>query len=163
MHCPDCGEDLREVSLLGGDRSFRCFKCGGFWVEGAVVNGIDSQLMEKWHMPRQNGEWMGLGLGGCPVDGTGLVVWRSEMVPSNIVVKRCERCGRWWFPSDNLLNFKPAQEAKIDYFKQWGVNINKQTFWLPVAVLIALLAGLIVSLQLVKVREQVAVPAFQLK
>src|SRR3989344_912795 len=108
MKCPDCGELLQEMSLMGADKSFRCFKCGGFWVDGWVVNRLEAKNLHKWSKLEIDPGFLSFGTGVCPVDATTLNRFKGESVPANMLVKRCDRCGRWWFPMDTLLNFKPA-------------------------------------------------------
>ncbi|OGC92644.1 hypothetical protein A2899_01250 [Candidatus Amesbacteria bacterium RIFCSPLOWO2_01_FULL_49_25] len=150
MHCPDCGEPLHEFSFVGNDKSWRCFRCGGFWADGWVINRLDSKILQKWKPVEVDPGWLNLGSNVCPVDGTQLVRYTGEIIPDNMTVKRCERCGRWWFPTDSLLRYKPAQEAKVNYYRQWGKAADVGSLALPALVLLIVLAGLATVVSLVK-------------
>ena len=93
------------------------------------------------------------------MDGTALERFRGESVPASMVVKRCERCGRWWFPMDTLLNYKPAQEAKVNYFKAWGLSADVSTLILPTLGIVITLMGLGVGVRLLALRQQAAIEA----
>src|SRR3989344_5432244 len=64
--------------------------------------------------------------------------------------RRCVRCGRWWFPTDSLLRYKPAQEAKVNYYRQWGKAADVGSLALPALVLLIVLAGVATGVSLVK-------------
>lgn len=155
MRCPDCGEALREVSLSGADRSYRCFRCGGFWLEGGLVNKLESGQLGRWSVVKVDPVWLGTGTNSCPVDQTRLVNFRGESVPVSLTVKRCERCGRWWFPTDSLFVYKPAQEAKINYFKMWGMTADVATLLLPTLGLVVAILGTVVGVRYLQVKQEV--------
>jgi hypothetical protein len=100
----------------------------------------------------------GRGDGICPVDGTTLTRYVGEAVPPNMTVTRCARCGRWWFPGDSLFSYKPAVEAKINYFHKWGITSNLASLALPALLLTVLTAGTVAGVRLVarQQREKVA-------
>lgn len=159
MKCPDCGELLQEMSLMGADKSYRCFKCGGFWVDGWVVNRLETRTLQRWSKLDIDPGFLSFGTNVCPVDGSALNRFKGESVPANMVVKRCDRCGRWWFPMDTLLNFKPAQEAKINYFKLWGLTTDVSSMVLPVLGILITLIGTVVGVRLLAMRQQEAIQA----
>ena len=138
MKCPDCGEPLYELTLMGTDKSYRCFRCGGFWVNGWVVNGLDVRVLAKWSPIKVDQGWLNQGTNACPVDETQLARYKGESIPVTLVVKRCERCGRWWFPTDTLLQYKPAVAAKLNYFRLWGLPADVKSVALPALGLILL-------------------------
>lgn len=164
MVCPDCGESLTPVPLGQAgqpDQAFRCYNCGGFWIEGFLVNRLDSRQLDKWP-PVTLGGTKQLGTGVCPADGrTHLERYTGESVPADVVVKRCRRCGWWWFGGNSLFEFKPAQEAKVKYFKLWRLAGDVSTFWLPVLAVIILAVGLAVGVELVRTRQQEIIRAVE--
>lgn len=160
MICPSCGEEFKSVPMgVAGDsgEAFRCYRCGGFWVNGWMVNRINSKILDRFAGEVKEGVWVGSG--ACPTDGTKLERFVGESVPMGVTALRCSKCGWWWFPGDNLFKYKPAQEAKINYFKSWGLAADVSAMLLPVLTVAVLLAGTYIGLQLVKTRQQVAVPA----
>lgn len=159
MKCPDCGTRLTEVSISDLDKSFRCFSCGGFWTEPSSVNRITTADLVKIAPVVLDKSSLKFGTETCPSDGTVLERFVGESVPSSVLVKRCKVCGYWWWPTDNLMRFKPAQEAKVNYFKQWGIAADLSALTLPVLVMGILAVGLTVGLYSVTQRQQIVTTA----
>ncbi len=159
MICPDCGTRLTNVSISNLDKSYRCFMCGGFLTEPSSVNRISSSDLAKLVAITPDASVLRFGAGTCPNDGFALVRFQGESVPSSVLVKRCKSCGFWWWPNDNLLRYKPAQEAKVNYFKQWGIAADLSALTLPVLVLAVLGVGLGVGIYGVRVRHQLQIEA----
>jgi hypothetical protein len=101
----------------------------------------------------------GGGKGTCPVDGTYLTRYVGDAVPPNMTVTRCARCGKWWFPGDSLFAYKPAVEAKVNYFSKWGITSNMASLVLPVLVIAVLAAGTVAGVRLVMRQQQDRVAA----
>lgn len=159
MRCPDCGGQLVSVEIVGGDKSYRCFRCGGFFMDGWVVNSVNSQRLAKWVPLKMDEWWLNQGTNACPVDGVQLVRYQGESVPGNMVIKRCDRCGRWWFPTDSLLSYKPAVDAKLNYFKLWGLTADIASLALPALGVVLALLGTVVGTKLIQQRQVSAVEA----
>lgn len=159
MKCPDCGGQLVPIELVGADKSYRCFRCGGFFVDGWVVNAVTNQQLAKWAPLKMDEWWLNQGTNACSVDGAQLVRYQGESVPPNTVIKRCDRCGRWWFPTDSLLSYKPAQEAKLNYFKLWGLTADVASLALPALGIVLVLLGTVVGTKLIQQRQRSAVEA----
>jgi hypothetical protein len=85
--------------------------------------------------------------------------YTGESVPMSLNVRRCVRCGKWWFSGDTLHEYKPAQEAKFNYYRLWGITRNVTEVFLPRLVLFIIGVGIGVGLMLLKNRQQVVVPA----
>lgn len=160
MKCPDCGSRLSEI-MAEGILCHRCFKCGGFFAGSNVVNRLTSATVNTWRRIKIDSVWLTGGKGMCPQDGTMLQKYMGDAVPGNIDVKRCIRCGKWWFPGDSLHEFKPAQEAKSLYFRLWGITQDAATLILPIIAGILVVGGLGASLFLVKNEQRVQVSAQQ--
>ncbi len=163
MKCPECKGLLMPVPLgKDGDAtsSFRCNRCGGFWMRGDVANNLSavklSTLPKMAVGPRSGGEVK------CPVHGLRMTRFEGESVPESIDAKRCMACGWWWFGGNSLFEFKPAQEAKVAYFRYWGTKSAVKGLLLPLTVLVVLLAGLTVTLYLLSYQQQIGVPAYEM-
>lgn len=148
MKCPDCGSRLSEV-MVEKKLTHRCFKCGGFWADSETINRMTNQTMLTWRRIKIAENWLSGGSGLCPQDGTRLEKYQGESIPSTMVVKRCIRCGKWWFAGDTLYEFKPVPEVKVNY----------ASMLLPIMTLVILSGGMVVGLQLVKNRQQVQINA----
>lgn len=150
MRCPGCNNIMTPVPLgVNGEvnQSYRCYQCGGFWIEGWLVNRVNSAKLDKFP------ELVGRGSGGngngkCPVHGLDLVRYSGDSMPSEVEASRCITCGWWWFGGNNLFKFKPAQEAKINYFKLWGKGADLKGLLLPVGAVVVIVLGLLVGVKL---------------
>jgi hypothetical protein len=76
-----------------------------------------------------------------------------------MVVQRCSRCGKWWFPGDSLFSYKPAVEAKINYLHQWGITSDVASLVLPVLMVAVLIMGTVAGVGLVRKQQQARVAA----
>lgn len=161
MHCPDCGTVLTAVNLSSVDQAYRCFKCGGFWVDSWSVNRLTNQSLIPWRRISAPVDAFKTGRGNCPLDGLPLKQFSGESVPHHIVVKRCDRCGKWWFGGDSLFDFKPAQEAKVKYFQLWGLPAEVTNVLLPVVAVIILAIGIWIGLELIKSQQRPLIEAFE--
>ena len=157
MKCPDCGTTLSEQPSNAGVIG-RCFKCGGFWLDAGTANNLTPAELANWRRISVSSAYLSGGSGVCPADGQKLAKYTGEQVPVNIVVKHCDRCGKWWFPGDNLYKFKPALEAKKNYLKLWGLPLTSGVL-LPMALVAFLAGGTAVGVKMVGQRQQTAVSA----
>ena len=162
MRCPDCGARLGELKLPRGDFAYRCSRCGGFWIDSWAVNRLEGRWLATMRRISIDPLWLKGGKGECPQDGLMLTRFRSESVPENVEIKRCIRCGKWWFPRDNLFEYKQAVEAKLRYFQLWGKTIDFEAVALPILVLVILLLGLYVGVKLILLHPEVLIRAKEL-
>ncbi len=159
MKCPGCGGPLNEVSIAGFDRSFRCYTCGGFWTQSWVVNRMSPRSMDRWMPVIVDADLLKMGTMVCPTDLTPLTRFTGESMPTNLPVEKCDKCGWWWWPEDTLFRYKPAQEAKINYFKLWGKAADATALILPVMSVVLLIVGAAIGVGLVKVRQESSINA----
>ena len=162
LSCPDCGQSLTGVPLgLAGDtsESFRCYHCGGFWLNAWLVNRINSKILDTWPGAKNQSTFISTSSNACPKDNTELENFRSEAVPPSMHIKQCKTCGWYWFPGNTLFDYKPAQEAKINYFKAWGLATSVQALLLPALVVVLLIVGTTVGVNLVLNQNRTAIDA----
>lgn len=159
MKCPDCGSRLSEVRFDGEGFAMRCFRCGGFWIDSLSANKLSAESLTAWRRISIDPMWLRGGKGTCPLDGSMLTRYTGDSIPINVLTMRCVRCGKWWFPGDNLFVFKPALDAKTNYLRLWGLTGSVAKVGLPVIVTALLIGGMITGLALVKTKTQSNVPA----
>ncbi len=158
MKCPDCGSILTEVPTAAG-MVHRCFRCGGFWLDSWTANRITGSDLAKWRRISVALNWISGGKGLCPADGTMLSRYNGESVPPNIVVSRCIRCGKWWFPGGALFDYKQAAEAKVEYFQHWGLTADLASLALPIAVVVIMVIGTAIGVNLVRNNQKTQITA----
>ncbi len=118
MLCPNCSETMRS-SYYDNQYVTHCLSCGTSFFEENGINRItyDSALklsQDKYRhyiSPKEK---------ACPKDFSSLSpISNTEAVPSHVILFLCSTCsGVLAYPED-LLKFKKAQGAKIDYYKTW--------------------------------------------
>jgi hypothetical protein len=129
-------------------------------VDAVTVNQLTSQQLSQWRRISQMNSVIGRGGKGlCPADQTILTRYVGEAIPPIMVVVRCSRCGKWWFPGDSLFSYKPAIEAKINFLRQWGITGNAVSLVLPVLTVAVLALGTVTGVDLVRKQQQANVAA----
>lgn len=145
-----------QPSAAGGVE--RCFKCGGFWLGADTANNLTAAELTTWRRIAVNSAYLSGGKGVCPADGQMLERYSGDEVPTTLVVMRCGRCGKWWFPGDNLFRFKPALEAKKNYLRLWGLPLTRGVL-LPGALVLFLTGATVVGVKTVRAPQQTRVAA----
>ncbi len=142
MICPNCKEKMDEfvednISLL------HCPNCGGTFFAENGINRISFATAQNLASDKKVSQ-ISTQDKLCPKDQTILVAFQSsESIPPDVTLLHCNTCqGIFAFPND-LVIFKKAQAAKIDYFKLWGIPLPSIK---SIAVLSAFLFVSIVSL-----------------
>lgn len=157
MLCPGCNGELKPVSVLALDNSFRCEKCKGFWVANWVVNNLASGKQPALTVVGVETK-VGDGQNKCPTDGTNLISPPRDAVPEGLAAEKCLTCAWWWFPGDELFKFQQAFAAKSEYLRKWKKNDWTAYAW-PALVLAILVGGLTGSVVLIKSRQEAVINA----
>ena len=122
MLCPNCGETIEYVSL-DNQNVLHCRNCGSSFFEENGINRITEESAQKLFDDKKTDEISGHEK-KCPKDQTPLVlVQDDDAVPSDVALLKCRKCkGIFTYPEDLLL-FKKAQNAKVEYFKAWHMPL----------------------------------------
>ncbi|OGK08463.1 hypothetical protein A2767_00875 [Candidatus Roizmanbacteria bacterium RIFCSPHIGHO2_01_FULL_35_10] len=141
MLCPNCKEKLIE-DVIDNQNILHCSNCGGTFFQENGINRISltsaQNLASDLKINRISNETK-----LCPNDNSVLTHLQSESIPAEVTLLHCATCkGIFAYPNDLVL-FKKAQTAKIDYFKIWNIPLPSIK---SVAVLSVLLFASIVSL-----------------
>jgi hypothetical protein len=88
-----------------------------------------------------------------------LAPYSGESIPKSLAVKRCARCGKWWFPGESLFDYKPAAEAKVSYFRLWGLVSDSKSLLLPMMTIVVLIVGAIFGVSQVQRNQYAGVGA----
>ena len=155
--CPTCGKKLtkKSINTVGAGR-FEvdyCANCGGIFFDQGEVNrlskGATKDLVEETssHATHAYGE----GSNTCPRCGASLRRFFGEAVPDDVHVLRCPDCRGTWFDTDNLTQFKEAQEAKLNYYRAWKLPLpSLSAVLIPIALLITLTGVTFITVEQVK-------------
>lgn len=118
MTCPNCSHMMNYVNL-DKQNILHCGNCGTSFFEENGINRISKESAEKLAMDKKTEEIEGQEK-LCPLDHSRLIPQSEEVTPQGVVILKCSKCqGVLAFP-DDLLNFKKAQAAKIEFFKAWS-------------------------------------------
>lgn len=165
MLCPECNHQLSAVTLKSDMYTVGtvphvnvpqevvldyCANCGGVWSDQGEVNFVQSRNIEplQKQLPVNpaptNVDYRFL---VCPKDKQPLRFFKRESVPLHLTLLRCQQCSGIWFPQNTLLEFKNAQEIKIDYFKTWKIPLHSiYAILLPLLIVVVIGGGIITTL-----------------
>ncbi len=109
--------------LIDNQSILHCRNCGGTFFDENGINRIEEKSAEKLSQDKVN-FFIADKEKLCPRDATLLEPTSAgENVPPEVTLLRCNTCHGVFVFSDDLLKFKKAQAAKIDYFKLWGIPL----------------------------------------
>lgn len=126
MVCPNCKIELKEVKIKSLNLGFfikvdQCPKCGGIWFdqyelyqippeEAKKIDIIDENLIAK--PTKVNSEIY------CPKDNSKLSILRDPIIPKDIHIELCDKCGGIWLNRGELVHYKEQvvkkQQEKSD-------------------------------------------------
>ena len=119
MSCPNCNESMKGAYI---DSQFvnHCSSCGCTFFEENSINRITYDSARSLSDDRYR-HFITSQEKNCPLDFTPLTaVSNTEAIPSNVTLFVCSSCsGVLAYPED-LIKFKKAQGAKIEYYKTWA-------------------------------------------
>lgn len=128
MTCPQCHDSLNKLEVSTTDGQVRkideCLNCGGHFLDNYLVNfisvetarNIDSVLPKK-HLPTVSEP-------KCFHCGQVMFAISDDSTPKTVTVYNCPNNHGDFFPKGQLLLFKKAQDAKINYHKLWGIPLK---------------------------------------
>jgi len=122
MACPNCGNEMRKNNI-DNQTVYHCDKCGGSFFEENGINRISENSANALSLDKQNEEISGSEK-HCPKDNTLLKTISNEKnIPSTITLLQCSLCKGIFAYPDDLIKFKLAQNAKLNYFKAWDIPL----------------------------------------
>ncbi len=140
MTCPQCTENLNLLEIVTTDGEVKhveeCLNCGAHFLEGYLINFISAEtarnidsVLPKKHLPVSPEP-------KCHHCGQVMFAIKDDAVPQTVTVYNCPNGHGDFFPKGQLLLFKKAQDAKINYHKLWGIPLKTAfTVIIPLFVL----------------------------
>lgn len=123
MTCPNCTHLMNYVNL-DNQNILHCGNCGSSFFQENAINRISQLSAEKLANDKKSYDISG-GKKLCPLDHSMLYpLEETEAVPQNITMLKCRACQGIFIYPDDLLRFKQAQRAKIEYFKAWAKPLS---------------------------------------
>jgi len=158
--CPDCNHSLitRKVRTHSGAKIEvdKCPFCSGIWFDHFETNQVILSEIKRLAQEKPKTKIdQTIGQGKCPHCLAPLVPIQSESVPKHLNVFTCPQCRGNWFSQKNLLEFKVAQKAKVNYFKLWRLPLPSTfSVLLPILILTVITLSIPVTLINLKDKEQ---------
>lgn len=119
MHCPNCRHILTVINLEGIEVD-HCNSCGGSLFEANEINRISLKDAERLALIRQTDVISG-GEKISPRDGSILTRITNESIPQHVTLLSSESTGEVFAFAEDLVEFKKAQNAKVEYYKAWHI------------------------------------------
>lgn len=125
-----------------------CKVCGSIWSDQGEVNFIEARdlkplenLLPQKQTTFPNREFR------CPKDRRVLEVFQGESIPLELTIFHCQVCGGALFTSGKLVEFKKAQEAKVNYLKTWHIPLpSVYAVLLPLLLVLLIGGGLVATI-----------------
>lgn len=120
MLCPICSAPLHELEI-DMQHVWHCVKCGSTLFEEGAINRITSTSATYLAQNvTQNAAYTEPAVKSCPRDHQVLVpLVNQEAIPSHVQLLTCAKCHIVLAKGQDLVDFKKAQDAKINYIKSW--------------------------------------------
>lgn len=146
MNCPECDIQLKTIDFNSKNKAYKfniayCSSCGGFWLDSFTVNNLTVEDVRMFDNLIKNRRQTTKNLLLCPRCQLALKSLEGESIPRQIAILSCDQCGGRWFPAGELLKFKQAQSAKLNYLKTWNIPL-KSTFSVLLPLAFIFLFGL---------------------
>ncbi len=157
MLCPNCQEKLTTVKF-GQVEVFHCPNCGGSFFEENEINRLSFSQAKKLAVDKKNG-FISAAPKFCPKDNLPMKAIQEESVPQFVTLLKCEKCqGVFAFP-DDLVNFKKAQQTKLNFFKTWRLPLPSLKSILVYSFLILTTVSLFSSFQAITTNQSLKTQA----
>lgn len=157
MTCPNCQQQLASV-VFGQAEILHCPNCGGSFFEENEINRISLPEAKTIAADKKTG-FISATPKLCPKDNLPMKAIQEESVPQFVTLLKCEKCqGVFAFP-DDLVNFKKAQQTKLNFFKVWQLPLPSLKSVLVYSFLILTTVSLLSSFYVVNVRQSLQTQA----
>ncbi|KKT39378.1 MAG: hypothetical protein UW35_C0006G0007 [Candidatus Collierbacteria bacterium GW2011_GWF2_44_15] len=139
MTCPHCGAEMHtiEIETIDGQPASvnECLNCGGHllapvlgnFISSNTAKNIDSIIPKATSVPTHSPI--------CTHCQQTMSSIKDDSVPQTVTVFSCPNNHGDFYPKDQLIQFKKAQDAKINYHKLWGIPV-KSAFAVLIPVVI---------------------------
>lgn len=119
MHCPNCQHILTQVELENVQVE-HCNNCGGSLFEANEINRITRKDAERLSMMKLT-DVLSNGTKISPRDGSPLIRIDSPSIPQHVILLQSKATGEIFAFADDLIAFKDAQDAKVNYYRSWKI------------------------------------------
>ena len=121
MRCPNCFHALTHKQL-GKIEVEHCDNCGGTVFEANEINRITLQEAHKLADMKQSDVISG-NEKFSPRDGSKLERIEDDSIPQFVTLLKSKTTGEVFAYPDDLIHFKSAQKARVNYYKLWNIPV----------------------------------------
>lgn len=139
MTCPHCHENLSSIEIQTTDGQStsidECLNCGGHFLPPILANFISTNSAKNIDSIIPKATSLPVASPVCPHCHQNMSSIKDDAVPETVTVFSCPNNHGEFYPKNQLLLFKKAQDAKINYHKLWGIPL-KSAFAVIIPVMI---------------------------
>lgn len=143
MTCPHCHADLTAIDIQTTDGQTtsiqECLNCGGHFLPPILANFISTNSAKNIDSIVPKSSSVPAAAPICPQCHQTMSSIKDDSVPETVTVFTCPNNHGEFYPKNQLLLFKKAQDAKINYHKLWGIPL-KSAFAVIIPVVIVFTA-----------------------
>ena len=126
MSCPNCHQPFKEL-VDNNQKILHCPNCGTTFFEANGINRVSSEVAFQLATDKQTDE-VSAEEKNCPKDGLVMTpISNSQALPPGVTLLQCSACHGILAYPDDLVNFKKAQDAKVDFFHAWKIPLSSIT------------------------------------
>jgi hypothetical protein len=147
MTCPHCGSSLSFIAIDTTDGETKtvneCLNCGGHFLPPYLANFLSVETAKNVDSVLPKAKTVPVSHPVCPQCGQTMSSIKDDSVPETVTVFTCPNNHGDFFPKNQLLSFKKAQQAKIYYHKLWGIPLKSAfAVIIPLVVVFTAVAAL---------------------
>jgi hypothetical protein len=101
-----------------------CLNCGGHFLSPYIANFISVETAKNVDSVLPKSNTVPSTYPVCPKCGQTMTSIKDDAVPETVTVFTCPNNHGDFFPKNQLINFKKAQQAKIYFHKLWGIPLK---------------------------------------
>ncbi len=139
MTCPLCHEQMSSIEIETTDGQItsvdECHNCGGHFLPPVLANFISQNTAKNIDSIIPKATSLPIAAPVCPHCHQNMSSIKDDAVPQTVTVFSCPNNHGDFYPKNQLLLFKKAQDAKINYHKLWGIPL-KSAFAVIVPVIV---------------------------
>lgn len=128
MTCPLCHEVTSSIDINTTDGQTttieECQNCGGHFLPPILANFISTNTAKNIDSLIPKATSLPVASPTCPHCHQNMSSIKDDAVPETVTVFSCPNNHGEYYPKNQLLLFKKAQDAKINYHKLWGIPLR---------------------------------------
>ena len=121
MICPNCGAKLK-LTDFNNIIFNHCPNCGGSFFGDNQINRISLKQARKLNKSKSS-DIISSEEKICPIDGIPMSRLTNKSIPHHVTLLGCNKCKSVFAYPNDLVEFKKAQQVKINYFKSWRLPL----------------------------------------